>query len=162
MRCTWIIETWRIVLYYFERIHFLLKLQTHASYKTIHKIQRRRDVRIKYRGSWPQLSNIVSFVAAKPPAHRYRIIVPFVFQVSVKFLSASQPRAQPSRGYEACEIKGRKITRLQLYLAPLYSFPSVPFMDFPQFSSPQLRRFLPCLRTTVRESIHPENLISSG
>ncbi|KYM82997.1 hypothetical protein ALC53_06262 [Atta colombica] len=34
----------------------------------------------------PQLSNTVSFVAAKPPAHHYSIIVPFVFQVSVKFL----------------------------------------------------------------------------
>lgn len=70
----------------------------------------------------PQLSNIMSFVAVKPPAHHYSIIVPFVFQVSVKFLSTSEARAKPSRGYEACEIKGQKVTRLQFYLAPLYSF----------------------------------------
>lgn len=54
-----------------------------------------------------QLSNIVSFVAAKPPAHHYSIIVPFVFQVSVKFLSASSEtfarlrsvRNKGSKGY---------------------------------------------------------------
>lgn len=125
---------------------------------------RKSDAGIKYRGSWAQLSNIVSFVAAKPPAHRYRIIVPFVFQVSVKFPSASQP----SSGTLECSArsvrnKGSKdYPRPQLYLSRLFIlFRLVPFTDSPRFFSPS--RSLPCLRSHgASVPIHSEYLSVTG
>lgn len=100
-------------------VFFFQKFEIYTSHKTIYKAQRRNDVRIKYRGylihNFPTPCRFRCREATcSPLQYNCTFCVSSIRKISECFATSSEAF------YKACEIKGQKVTRLQLYLCALF------------------------------------------